>query len=338
LAIDVVLLDQDGVDGYRAGAKQLASTKPDLIFLVIRTEDRLAAPGENPYLAAKAALLSAGVQVQAVTVDKLRLPDAAIRWVVEAMSLASYAKLGNVPFVLADPSGVAELILGVGRSDTFDDDEQSERRQVFGISVAFRQDGDFLYAGATPRIADRDMYQKHLADVVKDQARRYPEVTGTQLARVVVLVFKRAGHQEYDAVRSALEPLGVDFAIVHVNRDSPLWVMQIDGAKALRPPRGTVVRLGEHDFLLALGNPAKEMPAHPLRLTLHHASTYRDMRRIVDQVYGLSLTSYRGFLPGLEPSPTLYGRLLAEKVAQLQPYGLSADQAELSLSSTPWFI
>ena len=62
------------------------------------------------------------------------------------------------------------------------------------------------------------------------------------------------------------------------------------------------------------------------------------MDRLVSQAYGLTKTTYRGFLQGNEPSPLVFGRLLAEKVEQLVPYGFNPATTAGPLGERPWFI
>ena len=339
--LDITFHGMSGEDltSYTDAAKAVARSRPDLAFVVTRTDHRYAPFAKNPYLASKAILLANGIQAQAVRLETLRGPSQAMRWTYESIALASYAKIGNLPFALHDPSGVAELIIGVGRSDVYTGSGADEREQLYGTAVSFRQDGDFLYADGTPLTADRDAYAASLAKVLLAHIGRYREATGQELERLIVHVFKRTGEKECAAVKSALAGTHLEFALVHVNRDSPLWIARFDGGGRVgRPSRGTTVQVGDGDYLLATGESARPEPGHALRLTLHPESTFRDMDRLLTQAFALTLTSYRTFRPTIEPSPTLYGRLLAEKVGQLRPYGFSDQQAEVSLSDKPWFI
>src|SRR5215218_1041675 len=128
---------------YRAAAVEAAREQADIVFLVIKHEDRYATTGHNPYLAAKALLTNANVASQAVTVETLRQPDISLQWSIDSIALQTYAKIGNVPYVLHDPSGAPELVIGVGRSDLYDP-QHGFTEQLFGAAAAFRQDGDFL--------------------------------------------------------------------------------------------------------------------------------------------------------------------------------------------------
>jgi hypothetical protein len=323
---------------YRTAAIAVAASKPDLVFMVIREQDRRAPEGQDPYRAAKAVLVARDIPAQAVTRENLLVSDSSLQWIVSNITLAAYAKIGNVPYVLHDPAGTRELILGVGRADILD--PASERsRQLFGAAVAFRQDGDFLFAGSTMPVADHASYEDVLSALISDAADRYERDLVQRLDRITIHVFKRTGLREVRAAERALRERGVAFALVHVNRDSPLWLMeQRPDGRMTSPAPGTVVGLHSHDRLVVTGEPGDKATLHPLRLTLDRSSTFKEMDRIVDQAHGLTATSWRTFRRTQEPSTILYGRLLAQKTGHLMPYGLDPGLVAAGLGERPWFL
>lgn len=333
----VVLFDDATRSGYENAVLSAAKSGTDIVFFVIRHDFRYARRGENPYLAAKAALASASMPSQAITVETLRQPDNALQWSSDSVALAAYTKLGNVPFVLHDPVGGRELVLGVGRADVYDP-ANGGRRQRFGASVAVRQDGDFLFAGSTTPVSSDEDYEAHLARLLEESIARFATDQGADPERLVIYLFKRTGKRELYAIRKAIGSRNIEFALLHVNRHSPLWLVERTGDRITAPPRGTTVALGLRDRLLVTGDPKKPAAAHPLRLTLDNQSTYRNMDGLVKQAYGFTKTSYRGFLQSNEPSPILFGRLLAQKVEQLVPYGFNPASAAGPLGDNPWFI
>jgi hypothetical protein len=74
-----------------------------------------------------------------LAVETLRAPDQSWQWSVQSVALQTYAKVGNIPFVLHDPVGVRELVLGVGRSDLVDPRAFLERNPY---SIAFKEDAE----------------------------------------------------------------------------------------------------------------------------------------------------------------------------------------------------
>lgn len=322
---------------YRAAATAAAATKPDLVFLIVRNQDRYSLELKDPYRAAKAVLVARDIPVQAVTRENLLVPDSSLQWIVSNIALAAYAKVGNVPYVLHDPSGTRELVLGIGRADIYD--RTASPHQLFGAAVAFRQDGDFQFSGSTMPVADRVSYEEVLAGLISGAIDRFEESLGTGIERFTLHVFKRTGLREIRAAVRALHGRDVQFALVHVNRDSPIWLMeQKPDGRMTSPTPGTVIALRTFDRLLVTGERDEKATLHPLRVTLDRDSTFTQMDRIVDQVYGFTLTSWRTYRRTQEPSTILYGRLLAQKVGQLMPYGFDPTLAAAGLGDKPWFL
>lgn len=135
----------------------------------------------------------------------------------------------------------------------------------------------------------------------------------------------------------ALEGTGIEFALVHVNRDSPLWIVDERRNNLRLPERGVVVELAERDWLLVTGA-GRQGDRHPLRIALDDRSTFTDMNRIVEQVYGFTAVSWRTLTKSREPVTITYGRLLAHEVGKLTPYGLPADYFSGGLTEGPWFL
>jgi hypothetical protein len=334
---DIQTFAQPTRSGYEHAMSEAAKTGVDIVFFVIRGDFRYVRRGENPYLAAKAVLASMSLASQAVTVETLHQTDDSLQWSSDSVGLAAYTKLGNVPFVLHDPDGARELVLGVGRSDVYDPGK-GNRRQIFGSSVAVRQDGDFLFAGSTTGVSDDEEYQEHLERLLKDNIKRYEETQGQLPQRLVIYLFKRTGKREREAIEAALGSQPIDYALLHINRDSPLWLVERRAANQVLPPqRGLTVALRDNDRLLVTADP-KKVGSHPLRLELDQHSTFTDMDRLVHQAFGFTKTNYRGFLQSNEPSPLRFGRLLAEKVEQLVPYNFSPATATGPFGDRPWFI
>lgn len=313
-------------------------SRPDICFVITQRSDRNTPRGKNPYLAAKAPIVNANIAAQGVTVDLLREPDTSFIWAIQSICLQAYAKLGNIPYVLHDPDGTAELVLGIGRHDIHLPG-LGFQKQMIGAAAAFRQDGDFLFAGSTAPVTDYESYEDTLAKLISDFIARFEREQATELKRLVLHVFKKTGWRELEAVERALDGREIPFALVHINRDTPLWLVSGWGLAVAPAPAGSVVSLADNDRLLMTGEyvTAKRRNPHPLRLTLDRDSTFQDMSRITAQTQGFTATSWRGFKTTYEPSTILYGRLLAEKVSDLLDYGFDPQRAA-AIGDRPWFL
>ena len=76
-------------------------------------------PENNPYYATKAQFLKLGIPVQSVRLETMETPDTQLVYAMNHMSLATYAKLGGTPWLLAAQQRVAhELVIGLGSHTT----------------------------------------------------------------------------------------------------------------------------------------------------------------------------------------------------------------------------
>jgi hypothetical protein len=344
LTINIHQFSDDTAHGYASEAEQATrptdetGKPPDIVYVITREADREAKAGENSYLAAKAVLANAGLASQAVRAETLHQSDSSLQWTADQIALQSYVKIGNIPYVLHDPGGVRELVIGVGRHDIrrFDAPEQ-----LFGVAAAFRQDGDFLFAGSTAPVVPQDEYESSLSALIADFIERFAQSQGAAPERVVIHLFKRTGWREVSAIETALAGQAIEWALLQVNRDTPLWLVQTENSRVEPAAVGSVVQIGDGDRLLMTGNPTsglrRNRNPHPLRLTLDRDSTFRDMDRLTEQVLGFTAVSGRSFFTTYEPSTILYGRLLAEKVAQLEPYGFKPERS-VGIGDRPWFL
>lgn len=335
-SVSVELFDGDNADAYRREAARIAELheRPDLVFPIVRSSGRYLPLGSDPYKAAKAILAGRDIPSQSITVELLAGADSALQWSLSSAALAAYAKVGNVPYVLHDADGAREIVIGIGRADT-DDAASSGTTQLYGCTVVFRQDGDFLYGGSTVPVSTRVDYEQMLAEQIREAAETFEREQAESLERIVVHVFKRTGAREVRAARSALQGRAAVVALLHVNRDAPLRLLRVDNLGVVTTPEaGMVVALGPRDRLLVTGEAGAPSDGHPLRLTLDPTSTYVDLDRLVAQAYGLAAVSWRGYRRSGEPVTISYGHALASKVGALRPYGFDPT----GLGRRPWFL
>lgn len=325
-------------DGYRKAAGEASAQNPDIVYVTTSQTDKAAARGRNRYLATKAVLANAGIASQAVTVETLQQPDNSFQWTLDQLHLQSYTKLGNIAYALHDPDGTRELVLGIGRTDVLNSGTQ-KRRQLFGAACAFRQDGDFLFAGSTTPVVPQDEYESQLRELIKSFVARYEQAEGARPDRIVIHLFKRTGRREVNAINDALADSGILWALLHVNRDTPLWIVADSAGQIDSAPVGSVVHLGDRDRLLMTGQArvSRRRNLHPIRLTLDKSSTFTDMDRLTEQIFGFTAVTMRSYGKTFEPSTILYGRLLADKVASLMPYGFQPDRSA-AIGDRPWFL
>lgn len=317
-------------------------------FVVIRDDFKQLPPRDDPYCVCKTLLLSFAIVVQELRLETLRLPEHSLRWVLQNVALATYAKLGGVPFVLrARQLTQPELIFGIGRTvERPPGSRLSPMQQVIGFTAVFRSDGDYLLNSCTP-YTDFAHYERHLEELI---LKVVPEVAASEgvpddgSMRLIFHLYRSAGRREVAAIENAIAKLpryGIEYALLHVN-DSHDVRLYDQADDRLIPPRRLVVELGPRERLIVLIGPEQYRGRGtnaPLRLTLHRASTFRDLDYLTQQLYEFAGISWRTFNLATQPVTIRYSELMAQlnsKLREVAPW--NQEIVRTKLRRKLWFL
>jgi len=330
------------------------------LALVQVEESFKALPAENnPYYATKSQFLKQGVAVQSVRLETMATPDQQLVYAMNHLSLATYAKLGGIPWLLAAQQRVAhELVIGLG-SHTASNSRIGSRQRYVGITTVFSSDGSYLLSDRTSAVP-YDEYPQALFETVKRsiaKVRTDDNWRSTDKVRLVFHVFKPLKDAEAEAIKRAVEDQGlseVTFAFVHIAQDHPYLVfdnMQ-DGigygnAKKgiLGPSRGLHLKLGDFESLIVFSGASELKQAsdgmpRPCLLKLHRLSTFSDMTYLARQAYEFAGNSWRMLAPEPFPITIRYSDLIAERLAGLSAVsGWDPDAIQFGqIGRTLWFL
>lgn len=152
----------------------------------MRDDDAFIEAG-NPYLAAKAYLLSQGIPSQEIRVSKVRSSLGNLPYILEDIAVASYAKMGGCPWTLATSVPLTkEVIIGMSYAEF--GSRFASRKRYMGIATVFTSDGTYVLAASSPRCTF-DEYPQRLAGAVKEILRRLVKEYGWGEGDIVRLVF-----------------------------------------------------------------------------------------------------------------------------------------------------
>lgn len=327
---------------------------------VVQTEGgfRQLPHAENPYFVAKASLLKRGVQVQAISLETMRLPPMNLAYSLSNASLASYAKLGGIPWLLrSQPNTDHELIIGLG-SHTEKVSRLGSGNRTVGITTVFSSDGRYLLEDRTAAVPF-DRYPGELTASLKRTISRVREEDAwraSDAVRLVFHVFKPLKSREVEIVEQVVRELGLDnvrFAFIHVVDDHPFLIFDEgnlgrpagDGKKGVfATARGTAIEISESEVLLSMkGSQELKLAVQgiprPLLLRLDQKSTFRDLTYLTTQLFDFACHSWRTFNAASLPVSILYSELIAEMLAGLSAVkGWDADAMRSSASRTRWFL
>jgi hypothetical protein len=320
-------------------------------------EDRI-----NPYLHAKAHLLTAGVPVQEFRMATATQGASSQQYILQNLAVSLYAKMGGVPWTVDQGLAVDdEVVFGMGVAELTGTRFEKGQRYV-GITTVFRGDGNYLLAHLSRDCAYED----------------YPQVLEDDTVRVLEELRDRNGWRDGDTIRvvfHAHKPLRkveiarivktcvgkvgtgleVQFAFLTVSKDHPFKVIDPEypgitnprtrKVKArMVPPRGRVVQLGRFTRLLCTKGPTlikrtvTPLPS-PVLVKLHEESTYRDLQYLSEQVLKFTNLSWRGTQPAEDPVTIYYSELIAKLLFRLRGIdGWSPNILNTRLRHSMWFL
>jgi hypothetical protein len=328
----------DYVEASRKALQQAADEgfKWNLALVQVEEEFKKHDANSNPYYATKAILLKRDVAVQSVRLETMGQPEQNLVFSMNHMSLATYAKLGGVPWLLAAKQTVAhELVIGLG-SHTVSGSRIGSHKRFVGITTVFSSDGSYLLSDKTA-VVPFEKYADALYDTLKraiTQVRKQDNWRSTDKVRLVFHMFKPPKDTEADAIKRTVDDLGLEnvtYAFVHIAPSNPYVIF--DNAQAgigyrdpkkgvLGPSRGLHIKLGDYESLVVFSGASELKQAsdgmpRPCLLKLHRHSTFKDMTYLSRQAFEFSGHSWRMLAPEPFPITIRYSDLIADRLAGL---------------------
>lgn len=351
-------------DAATAALHDLPQT-PAMALVQVKEAHRRRLSIDNPYYVAKARFMRAGVPVQAVRLETIE-QSRGRAYTLNNLALASYAKIGGVPWVISTP-GVAthELVIGIGSTEV-GQDRLGKRTRYVGFTTLFQGDGRYL-VWETTREATFEEYPDKLLASLRNSirfVRTQNRWESGDSVRLVFHVYKPLKRVEIDTVKRLVKELlddhPVEFAFLDISQHHPLQVFDPrqkgvpyrsfetnrNAHKGIfAPQRGTALLLGPRTALLQLvgANEVKTWDQglpRPLLLELHPDSDFSDLTYLVRQVFHFSFMSWRSFFPSHEPVTILYSRWIARMLGNLKsvPNWDSMSLNQLRDRRAMWFL
>ncbi len=343
--------------------------KPDLVIIEIPEEFKKLDDKENPYYRLKVRLLTLEIPVQFVLNRKMRVPD---EYLLNAIALQVYAKLGGTPWVLPSTRSVdREIIIGIGhsiiRKNVYSGAEQN---RVVGISTFFSSDGQYLLSNKAKDVPYAEYFDELLKNL-QDSFQRLNEQQGWkegETIRLIFHIFKPIRNVEFDVVSALIRQFPqfkIQFAFVTISKSHPLMIFdpQQPGIKGYNnsvkgefvAARGTNIILDSSSCLVQMLG-AKEIktgkhgvsrpvlvrvltPGENYDTTGIEHLLFTDLQYIVQQIFSFTYLSWRGFLPGEIPATMLYSNLISNLLGKLRKIeGWKPDVLNYNLKRKKWFL
>ena len=323
--------------------------RPDLFFILHPQTSQ--SELDTPYYACKARLLREGILSQNVTLELIN-DEAKFRWSAANIALAAFAKLGGIPWVVYGEDGEdldQNLIIGLGRAYLYDPATRHTNGYM-GFTACFSSRGVFKFVALAEVTDNRHRYLELLGKVVSDSLGRAEQMTKT-ITSLTLHIPKDMSKQEDDAVRNAVQKHPtqkiLQITAVRVSDDPGVFAID-DRFRDGVPQRGTVIHVGEDEYLLYTeGRDEKEnwvglRPPVALRVT-PQSGTFQARRAlaVLRQINDLSQVNWRGFNARSQPISVYYGSLITRLLSHI-PAGdmsaLAAGSAHQILEERMWFL
>jgi hypothetical protein len=356
--------DSEDSNGYKeASLRALQSQDAFDLAMIVTREDFHQLRGENnPYLVSKSTFMSQGVPVQAIEIETIR-DQRGRPWILNNIGLASYAKLGGIPYMLTSTAGLThELIFGIGSSNV-----KSRRlggsERFIGITTVFSGDGNYLLYNLTREVLFEDYQEallKSLKEAIAEIKARYAWQKGDNVRLIFHQSFKKFRDVEAQAVMDLVDSITdfqVEYAFVHIS-DSHPWKVFDKNSKGINhydndkgytkgeyvPFRGSCIPLGPRTGLLTLTGP-HQLKTHlqgcpePLLVSIHKESTFKSWDYLAGQVFKLTFMSWRSFFPSSKPVTIEYSAFIAKMMGSLRDISnWNPDIFSTKLRESRWFL
>jgi hypothetical protein len=335
--------------------------KWDLAFVQVEDRTHQMRGDDNPYLVTKAFFLTQQIPIQQFRFETSQTPNQSqLAYTLSNMALATYAKLGGIPWLLrADPTTTHELVVGIS-SSRVRTSRLSQGARLVGFTTVFSGDGSYFLHTVSKAVAFDDYSDEMLASLRAslERVRKERNWQKGERVRLIFHAFKPLRDSEARAVMRLADELSdfqLEFAFLHVASDTNLQLFdrnahgvpvgQSGKVKGIFvPERGLMVALSDRDMLVGvtgakeLKRPTDGAPV-PLRLHLHRASTFRDLRYLGQQVMLFASHSWRGFQPASMPVTVSYSQLIARHMGRLgTTTRWNPDVLYGQIGTTRWFL
>ncbi|MEM0049775.1 MAG: Piwi domain-containing protein [Candidatus Bathyarchaeia archaeon] len=303
------------MEAYDDFLKEVVRKEYDIVFVIIEGEIR----NQSLYNLIKTILLGNGIPCQVIRSVTLNLANDQFQWVLSNLALSTYAKVGGTPWVI-EAREQSEIVLGMSRTINKD------KTAIVGFITIFKHNGDFILFYSKSPVTTWEAYQENLEKLVYEAIKEFEKKE--ELPSSLIFHFhKRTGKKEIEAVKNAIEKIGVDikYALLHLNSYSNYKIFDTTDYTYI-PLIGLNVRLSSRQAILVTDG-RRQYAKRPyigtpnmLEVTMDKESTidFREFPRLLEQVYRFSYVNWRGFNAKTMPITIHYPYLIARLIGNLE--------------------
>ena len=358
--VEVFTVGDESVGSYKSVIEKAIQKKAqdggkwDLAIVQVRQSFKTLRVEENPYYIGKSIFFLHQIPVQDFTLELLSQSENSLGYSLNNMALASYAKMGGVPWLLkSSPTLSHELVIGIG-SANLQESRFSGSQRVMGITTVFSGDGSYLVSNTSKAVPPED-YCDALTSVLSDTIEKIQKRMNWQHGDTIRIVFhasvKKFNREEIGAVKAIIEnyaKYNIEYAFLKISEHHGLHMFDTSSANETKgkyaPPRGKYLKLSDYEMLVYLigQNELKQASdGHPrgLILNVHRDSTFKDIKYLSTQLFNFSSHSWRSYFPNPMPVTISYSDLIARNLGWLNQVPGWNDSVMIGkIGQTQWFL
>lgn len=358
--VEVFTFAEDSVAGYKTAIEAAIQKKTqdggrwDLALVQVRQTFKDLPVEKNPYYVARSLFLLHQVPIQDFTHELLAQTDNSLGYSLNNMALASYAKMGGVPWLLkSSPTLSHELVIGIGSANLYED-RLAKNHRIMGITTVFSGDGSYIVSNTSKAVTPEE-YGTALVEVLKQTIEKVKARLNWQRGDTIRIVFhasvKKFNRDEVEAVKKVIEQYreyNIEYAFLKISEHHGLHMFNSATAEEARgkfaPMRGQVYKLSDHEnlvYLIGQRELKQASDGHPrgLILSVHKDSTFKDIKYLGAQLFNFSAHSWRSYFPNPMPVTITYSDLIAHNLGWLNKIpGWNDTVMHSKIGQTQWFL
>ena len=370
VTFDVKDIQNYALNEYLNAIRDYDDNKPHLAIIEIPESFKQLSDQNNPYYHIKAKLLSLEIPVQIVTT---RIVNNHNEYILNAIALQIYAKLGGTPWVLPTQRSVdRELVIGIGHSWLRNNQYAgAESNRVVGITTFLSSDGQYLLGDKVKDVSFENYFEELLKSL-KQSIQRLSSEQGwsdNETVRLIFHIFKPIKNVEFDVISELIKDFAqykIKFAFVTISEKHPTMLFDINqqgiSSYGNNIPKGEYIpNRASNVFLDAETCIVQMLGANELKTSKHGMSKpiqikirtpqgnyhnnelndmlFYDLSYITQQIFSFTYLSWRSFLPGEEPATMKYSNLISSLLGKMRNIqGWDADKLNYGLKRKKWFL
>jgi len=290
---------------------ELLIVPSDIFLIFLPASDRNSDNEENGslYYRIYSRLLKRGIASQIIYSDTLT--NVNHKQILNQIIPGILAKLGNLPFVLADPLEIADYFIGLDISRESKENLPGSLNACASVRFYDRQGKFICYLLEDGLIQGEEIPQRFLETLLP----------ASKLSNKTVLIYRdgRFCGREVDHLVERSRAIESKFILVECRKSGNPRLYNFSQKKILSPEKGLALRLSSREAILVTTKTSDKVGlARPLRLTLHEKGYQVPIEMVLETTLKLTLLHHGALQTPRLPMP-LYG---ADRIAYLRLNGI----------------